>query len=85
MSISYIDVGGKEANGQDIVAIAVDPAQGETVTVTNVSGDTITYYFDPDSGGSGGTIASSANQSFTQPVWLKSAGRSTVQVTGGKY
>jgi hypothetical protein len=79
-----IDLGDKAAKCLDVILIAV--RSGDTVTVTNNSGDTVTYYNNLTSS-SAGTIAASANASFstTPGVWMTSAGRSSLSISGGIY
>ena len=68
-----------------VTSLAVPP--GATVTVANLTGSTgtVSYYTDANSSAAAGTIAPGANQSFTTPTWLTSAGISSVQITGAGY
>lgn len=69
---------------QDAQYFPLSIQAGATVTVKCLAGDTITFYNNQTSGSSG-TIAASGSQSFTAPVFLSSAGRSSVQITGTGY
>lgn len=69
----------------DIISVAVHT--GDSVVVKNVAGDTISYYSTGFNGGATGTVT--ATNSTTLSVigthYLTSAGRSSIQVTGGQY
>jgi hypothetical protein len=69
-----------------MLPVAVEGKNGETVVVNNIAGTTLNYYKDTSSAPAG-TIAASASQTFTTPVWIQPQppGRTYVQITGGKH
>lgn len=81
---SYIDIGDKASNQVDIVQVSVDIPSADSVVVKVASGDTLNVYTDTHSNAAS-TITATNSATFTAPVWLASQGRSTVQITGGKY
>jgi hypothetical protein len=82
--MSRIGVGTSGTVCLDMVAIAVEPRNADSVVVNNLAGDTLNYYSNTASAPAG-TIAAAASQTFTQPVWIQSQGRTSVRLTGGQY
>ena len=78
------DLGDKAPLCLDCVVISVDPKQADSVVVKNVAGDTLSYFGNLTSSAAG-TLTATNSATFTQPVWLQSAGRTSVLLTGGKY
>jgi hypothetical protein len=78
------DIGTSGTVCLDMVGVSVDTRAAETVTVKNVAGATVNYYANTCSAPAG-TLAAAASQAFTAPAWIQSQGRTTVQLTGGKY
>ena len=79
---------GAQQGADDLIQITVRP--GETVTVKNNSGSTISYHSRGHSGGATGTVTATNSQSFTAAGthYIASAdngGRSTITVSGGLY
>jgi hypothetical protein len=71
-------------NAPHLIAVGVEPRNGDSVVVSNLAGATINYYSNTCSAPAG-TIAAAGSQTFTTPVWLQSQGRSSIRITGGMY
>jgi hypothetical protein len=78
------DIGTSGTTLLDMVAVSVDPKNGDSVVVNNLAGATLNYYSNTCSAPAG-TIAAAGNATFTTPVWIQSQGRTSVRLTGGKY
>ena len=69
----------------DMIHLAVEPKNGDSVVVSNLAGATLNYYSNTCSTPAG-TIAALASQTFTLPAWIQSQGpRTSVRITGGQY
>lgn len=84
MSIT-INVGDGSTAAPDVIDVAVNTANGDSITVTNVSGATLNYYSGDTDAPVAGTLTPSQSQTFTQPVSLESQGITTVKLAGGEY
>jgi len=78
------DIGTSGTVCLDMVAVSVEPKNGDSVVVNNLAGATLNYYSNTASAPAG-TIAAAASQTFTAPVWIQSQGRTSVRLTGGKF
>jgi hypothetical protein len=82
--MSRVEIGTSGTVCLDMVEVSVEPKNSDSVVVNNLAGATLNYYSNTCSAPAG-TIAASASQTFTTPVWIQSQGRSSVRLTGGKY
>lgn len=86
MPLSF-DIGDKSPtstaapNGNQSDLIILSVAQGQTVTLKNVAGDTLNVYLN-GLNGSATTVTATNTQSITAPTWIQSTGRTSCQVSG---